>query len=134
MNWGDVLAILGGLAAGILSGFIGIGGGTAFVPIMTVGFRFNQALAQGTSLAAIIPTAIVGGVTHVREGNVLLGPALWMGGGGVAGAILGALLAAHVPGMVLARVWGAFLVLTAFRLGQDAWKKAKVVKAVPPPP
>ncbi len=58
MNWGDVLAILGGLAAGILSGFIGIGGGTAFVPIMTVGFRFNQALAQGTSLAAIIPTAI----------------------------------------------------------------------------
>jgi uncharacterized membrane protein YfcA len=51
----------------------------------------------------------------------------------VVGAILGALLAAHVPGMLLARVWGAFLVLTAFRLGQDAWKKAKVVKAVPPP-
>ncbi len=78
MSWSDGLAILGGLAAGVLSGFIGIGGGTAFVPIMTVGFRFNQALAQGTSLAAIIPTAIVGGVTHVREGNVLLGPALWM--------------------------------------------------------
>ena len=132
MNWGDVLAILGGLAAGILSGFIGIGGGTAFVPIMTVGFRFNQALAQGTSLAAIIPTAIVGGVTHVREGNVLLGPALWMGGGGVVGAILGALLAAHVPGMILARVWGAFLVLTALRLSQDAWKNSKVVKAAPP--
>jgi hypothetical protein len=34
--------------------------------------------------------------------------------------------------MILARVWGAFLVLTAIRLGQDAWKKAKVVKAVPP--
>jgi len=132
VSWSDGLAILGGLAAGILSGFIGIGGGTAFVPIMTVGFRFNQALAQGTSLAAIIPTAIVGGITHVREGNVLLGPALWMGGGGVVGAILGALLAAHVPGLILARVWGAFLVLTAFRLSQDAWKKAKVVKAVPP--
>jgi uncharacterized membrane protein YfcA len=68
----------------------------------------------------------------VREGNVLLGPALWMGGGGVAGAILGALLAAHVPGMILARVWGALLVLTALRLSQDVWKKAKVVKAAPP--
>ena len=132
MTWGDALAILGGLAAGILSGFIGIGGGTAFVPIMTVGFRFNQALAQGTSLAAIIPTAIVGGITHLREGNVLIGPALWMGGGGVVGAILGALLAVHVPGLILARVWGVFLVFMAFRLGQGAWKKETAVKAVPP--
>ena len=69
---------------------------------------------------------------HAAEGDVLLGPALWMGGGGVVGAILGALLAAHVPGLLLARVWGGFLVLTAFRLGQDAWKKANVVKALPP--
>ena len=132
MTWGDALAIVGGLAAGILSGFIGIGGGTAFVPIMTVGFRFNQALAQGTSLAAIIPTAIVGGITHLREGNVLIGPALWMGGGGAAGAILGAVLAVHVPGLILARVWGVFLVFMAFRLGQGVWKKEKAVKAVPP--
>jgi len=82
VTWGDALAILGGFVAGLLSGFVGIGGGSAFVPIMTVGFRFNQALAQGTSLAAIIPTALVGGFTHVREGNVLLGPALWMAGEG----------------------------------------------------
>ena len=132
MTWGDGLAILGGLAAGILSGFIGIGGGTAFVPIMTVGFRFNQALAQGTSLAAIIPTAIVGGITHLRVGNVLIGPALWMGGGGVVGAILGALLAVHVPGLILARVWGVFLVFMAFRLGRGVWKKEQAVKAAPP--
>ncbi len=132
ITWGDGLAVLGGLAAGILSGFIGIGGGTAFVPIMTVGFRFQQALAQGTSLAAIVPTAIVGGITHVREGNVLLGPALWMGGGGVVGAILGALLAVHAPGLILARVWGAFLILFAARLAQGAWKKARVAKAVRP--
>lgn len=122
MNWADLLAVLGGLFAGLLSGFIGIGGGLAFVPIMTVGFRFSQALAQGTSLAAIIPTALVGGITHVREGNVLLGPALWMGGGGVAGSIIGALLAVHVPGQDLARVWGAFLILSALRLAQGAWK------------
>jgi uncharacterized protein len=132
VSWGDALAIFGGFVAGILSGFVGIGGGSAFVPIMTVGFRFNQALAQGTSLAAIIPTAIVGGITHVREGNVLLGPALWMGGGGMVGAVLGALLAVHVPGLILARVWGAFLVLTALRLAQGVWKKPRVVKAVPP--
>ena len=123
MSWGDGLAVLGGFFAGLLSGFVGIGGGSAFVPIMTVGFRFNQALAQGTSLAAIVPTALVGGITHIREGNVLLGPALWMGGGGAAGGVLGALLALYVPGPLLARIWGAFLLLTAFRLGQGVWRK-----------
>lgn len=132
MSWGDVLAILGGVVAGLLSGFLGIGGGSVFVPIMTVGFRFNQALAQGTSLAAIVPTAIVGGITHIREGNVLLGPALWMGGGGFIGGILGALLAIHIPGHVLARVWGAFLILTAWRLGRGAWKKAAAPAPIPP--
>jgi len=129
LSWGDALAVLGGLVAGLLSGLIGIGGGSAFVPIMTVGFRFNQALAQGTSLAAIVPTALVGGITHIREGNVLIGPALWMGGGGLAGAILGALLAIHLPGLLLARVWGAFLLLTALRMAQEALTKARAPRS-----
>ena len=58
MSWGDVLLIAGGLGAGFLSGTIGIGGGLLFVPTMTVGFRISQAVAQGTSLVAIVPTAI----------------------------------------------------------------------------
>ena len=137
MSWSDALAVLGGLAAGLLSGFIGVGGGVAFVPIMTVGFRFPQALAQGTSLAAIVPTALVGGITHIRQGNVLVGPALWMGGGGVVGAVLGALLAIHVPGTQLARVWGAFLLFTAWRIGWGALKRpitAASGQSSPPPP
>ena len=83
---------------------------------MTVGFRLSQAAAQGTSLVAIIPTAIVGGITHLRQGNVLREPALLMGGGGVVGAVIGALVAVEVPGPILARVWGAFLVFSAIRL------------------
>ena len=128
MSWGDAMLILGGLGAGFLSGTIGIGGGLLFVPTMTVGFRISQAVAQGTSLVAIVPTAIVGGVTHIREGNVLLGPAMWMGGGGVGGAVIGALVAVEVPGPILARIWGAFLVLSAYRLGLQA------IRAVPQAP
>ena len=116
MTWTDVLGIAGGFAAGFLSGTIGIGGGLLFVPTMTVGFRLSQAVAQGTSLVAIIPTAIVGGITHIRSGNVLPGPAVLMGGGGVVGAVLGALVAVEVPGPILARIWGGFLVLSAIRL------------------
>ena len=131
MSWGDLLLVVGGLGAGFLSGTIGIGGGLLFVPTMTVGFRLSQAVAQGTSLIAIVPTAIVGGFTHLRQGNVLIRPALWMGGGGVVGAVIGALVAVEVPGSVLARVWGAFLVLSAYRLGLQALQATQ--RPVPPP-
>jgi hypothetical protein len=122
VTWADVLLIVGGFGAGFLSGTIGIGGGVLFVPTMTVLFRVSQAVAQGTSLVAIVPTAIVGGFTHLREGNVEVQPALWMGGGGVVGAVIGALIAVEVPGSILARVWGAFLVFFAIRLGLQAFQ------------
>ena len=129
MTWSDVIAIVGGLGAGFLSGTIGIGGGLLFVPTMTVGLRLSQAVAQGTSLLAIVPTAIVGGFTHLRRGNVLMVPAAWMGGGGVVGAVIGALVAVEVPGPILARVWGAFLVFSAYRLFLQGLKTS----SQPPP-
>ncbi|HSS62550.1 MAG TPA: sulfite exporter TauE/SafE family protein [Candidatus Limnocylindrales bacterium] len=125
MTWSDALLIVGGLVAGFFSGTIGIGGGVLFVPTMTVFFRLSQAVAQGTSLLAIVPTAIVGGFTHLREGNVQVQPALLMGGGGLVGATIGALVAVAVPGPLLARVWGAFLVLFAIRLGIQAVQAAR---------
>jgi uncharacterized protein len=125
VTWSDVVAIVGGFGAGFLSGTIGIGGGLLFVPTMTVGLRLSQAVAQGTSLVAIVPTAIVGGVTHIRRGNVLREPAILMGGGGVVGAVIGALVAVEVPGPYLARIWGAFLVFSAYRLTMQAVRARK---------
>jgi uncharacterized protein len=120
MTWRDVILIVGGFFAGFLSGTIGIGGGALFVPTMTVGAGVSQAVAQGTSLVAIVPTALVSTITHFRQGNVLRDAALWMGGGGVVGAVIGALIAVEVPGPILARVWGAFLLFTAYRLAAQA--------------
>jgi uncharacterized membrane protein YfcA len=122
VTWSDLFGIVAGFGAGFLSGTIGIGGGLLFVPTMTVGFRLSQAVAQGTSLVAIIPTAIVGGITHIRQGNVLREPAILMGSGGVLGAIIGALVAVEIPGPVLARVWGGFLVFSAYRLFMQGFK------------
>ncbi len=115
MSWRDAILVVGGFAAGFLSGTIGIGGGALFVPTKAVGIGLSQAVAQGTSLVAIVPTALVSTVTHFRHGNVLREPAVLMGGGGVVGAVIGALVAVQVPGPILARVWGAFLLFTAYR-------------------
>ena len=120
MTFQDVAAVLGGLVAGLLSGAIGIGGGLVFVPILTIGFRLAQTVAQGTSLAAIVPTALVGGITHLRQGNADVTAAVWLGGAGVVGAVGGALLAVHLESGVLTRVFGVFYIGAALLLLQRA--------------
>ena len=84
--------------------------------MMVVGFGFPQHLAQGTSLVAIIPTALVGAATHQRQGNVVWRAALLMGGAGVLGAVAGAFIAISLPQGLLARLFGAFLIFSAWRI------------------
>ena len=112
----DALAILTGLVIGGLSGVMGIGGGILLVPILVLGFGFGQQIAQGTSLAAIIPTAIVGAYTHDRAHNVDRAAAAWLSAGGIAGALLGALVAVRLPRELLVRLFGALLLYSAYRI------------------
>ena len=132
MTLGDLAAVIGGLAAGLLSGAIGIGGGLVFVPILTIGFRVTQTIAQGTSLAAIVPTALVGGVTHLRQGNANVTAAWWLGGAGVVGAIGGAVLATHLESGLLGRVFGAFYIGAAILLLQRALSTPRETASPPP--
>jgi uncharacterized membrane protein YfcA len=133
VSWSDAAAILGGLVAGFLSGTIGIGGGLAFVPILTIGFRSSQIVAQGTSLAAIVPTAIVGGITHLRLGNVDRPAGLWTGVGGTVGALIGALVAVHLESTLLQRAFGLFVIISAGIMFRRAVEHPVENKQVPPP-
>ena len=112
----DGLVILTGFVVGAVSGVIGVGGGIFLVPIMVLGFRFDQQVAQGTSLAAILPSSFTGGATHASQGNVLWRPALLMAAGGVVGAAIGAGMALHLPREVLGRGFGLFLLFSAYRM------------------
>jgi uncharacterized membrane protein YfcA len=111
-----LLAVLTGLVVGTLSGLVGIGGGVVLVPVLVIGFGFSQHAAQGTSLATLVPTALVGVATHYRHGNVAIRPGVIMGLVGMAGVAVAALAAQHVSGPVLERVFGAFLLVSAYRL------------------
>jgi uncharacterized membrane protein YfcA len=112
----DLLLALAGFVAGAVGGVIGVGGGIVFVPALTIGLGLPQTVAQGTSLAAIVPTALVGGITSEREGNVLRSRLVPMAVLGAVGAGAGALIALALPTGVLVRVFGVFLLLSAWRL------------------
>ena len=121
----DALAIVAGLFVGLASGILGVGGGIFLVPIMTIGFGIKQHVAQGTSLAAIIPTSTVGAITHDRRGTLDRRAAAWMGLGTALGAALGAAAAIHTPHQWLARAFGLVLIYSAYRM----WPRRSTLKA-----
>ena len=99
-----------GLLAGLLSGLFGVGGGTVIVPLLVLLMRFDQRLAAGTSLAAIVPTATVGVISYALHGSVAWIPALILAAGAVGGAQLGTWLLPRMPLTVLRWGFVAFLV------------------------
>lgn len=107
-----VVAGLGtGLAAGMLSGILGVGGGIITVPVMSLLLGVGQQTAQGTSLAAIIPTALSGTRTHYRAGSLNLKVGMFIGIGGVPGSLLGSALANSLPSATLKGIFGTFLIV-----------------------
>lgn len=110
------LVVFAGLVIGVLSGLTGVGGGVFLVPVMVLGFGLTQHVAQGTSLVAILPTAAVGAVTHLRHGNVDLRAALWIGAAGLPAVLAGTAAALALPQRVLAGLFGLLLLVAAYRM------------------
>jgi uncharacterized membrane protein YfcA len=86
-----------GIAAGLLSGLFGIGGGTIIVPALALWLGMNQKLAAGTSITAILPTAIVGAAAYGVQGNIDWIAAACLAFGMVVGAQIGTYLLARLP-------------------------------------
>jgi len=94
----SALPLIGvGLAAGLLSGLFGIGGGTIIVPALALWLGMPQKLAAGTSVAAILPTAVVGAISYGVQGHVDWVAATCLAVGIVIGAQLGTYLLAKLP-------------------------------------
>lgn len=99
------LALIGiGLAAGLLSGLFGVGGGTIIVPLLVLLLGFDQRRAAGTSLAAIVPIAAVGVISYAVSGSVSWVAALVLAVGAVLGAQIGTRLLPRISQRAL--LWG----------------------------
>jgi uncharacterized protein len=111
-----VLAGALGLAAGILSGMFGVGGGILFVPTLALVLGLTQLEAQATSLAAMSPVVAVGAWRQHRYANVAWRAATIVGVASAAGVAAGAALAASLPEDVLRRLFAGLLPVTAIHL------------------
>jgi uncharacterized protein len=112
-----LLYLLLGLAAGALSGLIGIGGGVIIVPALILFFGLSQHQAQGTTLALLIPpVGILAVWTYYKQGYVNLEIAGYMCVGFFVGGLLGAKMATHVSNVVLEKIFGVALLLIAVKM------------------
>lgn len=107
----DLLLVVAGLAAGLLGGLVGVGGGVLMVPALVYAASLGQREAIATSLAAIVPMSIAATVRQHRYGNVDLRSGLMLGVLGIVGAIIGATLAELLPERAL-KIGFALLVLS----------------------
>jgi len=114
-TWTIVAALSLGLAAGVLSGTFGVGGGILFVPAL-VALGLGQVEAAATSLLAIVPTAATGAIRQHAAGNVRLRAALVIGVASIAGAEVGVRIAKAVDESLLRRAFGVLLLIVAVQL------------------
>lgn len=110
-----------GLFAGYAAATLGVGGGIIFVPVLASLFAFGQLEAQGTSLAIILPTALVATIAHARAGRVVWKVAYVTSAPKIVFAFLGAVLAQRMDEEILARVFAVVLALLAVQMARRSW-------------
>ena len=113
-------AALLGVAAGAVSGMLGVGGGILFVPALVLVLDLSQVDGEATSLLAILPVAIVGTWRQHRYGNVRLGEGLAMGTLAAAGTVGGVALVNVLPVDVVKIGFAVLLLFTAVQMVRRA--------------
>jgi uncharacterized protein len=112
-----LLFVLLGLAAGILSGLIGIGGGIIIIPALVLLAGMSQHMAQGTTLALMVPPiGLLAAWTYYKAGCVDLKVAAFICIGFFVGGFFGAKLASNISPAILEKTFGIALLIIGLKL------------------
>ena len=122
-----ITALLIGLAAGMLSGLVGVGGGIVMVPALVFFMNYTQHQAQGTSLAVLtLPVVILASVYYYYECRKAGTPidlkiVGLLAAGFLVGGFFGSKIALQINQELLKKIFAVILFYTAFKmLGWDA--------------
>ena len=117
LSVGHIAALVAiGVATGILAGLLGVGGGVVMVPAMMMLLHMPSAMAKGTSVAVIIPTAIMGTFRNRSKKNVDLRAAGILGLGGIFSAMAGGWISARMSDTLSNVLFASLLIIVAVRL------------------
>lgn len=124
-----VLPAVVGVGIGILSGLLGVGGGTIMVPIFRLAFGMSAVVSTATSLFAIIPTSISGAVSHVRNKTCVPSLGIAAGLGGALTSPVGVWLAQLSPDWAIMLAAALIIGWSAVKMLGKAFKMKPKAKA-----
>jgi uncharacterized protein len=112
-----LVLVLIGVAAGMLSGFVGVGGGIIIVPALMWLLGYTQHQATGTSLAVLLlPVGILAVINYHKAGNLDWKAALIISATFVIGAYFGSKLSLSLPAATVKKIFGGVMILAAIKL------------------
>ena len=112
-----IILLLIGACAGILSGFVGVGGGMIIVPALVFFLGFSQHMAQGTSLVLMLPPiGILAVYNYHKSGNTNITAALIIASAFVVGAYFGSRFSLALDERVVKKIFGVVMILAAIKL------------------
>lgn len=126
-----IAPVLVGIGIGILSGMLGIGGGTVMVPIFRLAFDMSAIMSTATSLFTIIPTSISGAISHVRAKTCIVSLGLAAGIGGACTSPIGVWLATISPGWAIMAAAALIIGYSAVSMLRKAFKMKPANAAAP---
>jgi uncharacterized protein len=112
-----LILVIIGVAAGILGGLVGVGGGIIIVPSLVYFLSFSQKSAQGTSLGLLLlPVGIFGVLQYYKQGHVDLKVVAIIAIGFLAGSYFGSKIALSLPQETVKKIFAIMLLLIAFKM------------------
>jgi uncharacterized protein len=109
--------ILIGIAAGTLSGLLGVGGATIMIPALLIIYKMTQHMAQGTSIIALLlPVGLLAAIKYHQAGNVNLKFGIIIAAGFLVGGYIGASIAQPMPEDILRKLFGVYLLVIALQM------------------
>ena len=117
MNATTILGLLAvGLTAGMLSSMVGIGGGVVIVPCLVIIFAMGQKMAQGTSLAMLLPPiGVLAVINYYKAGYIDFKVSGILCIAFIAGSYFGSKIALNLQESTLKRIFGVFLMILAVK-------------------
>ncbi len=112
-----IILLLIGICAGLLSGFVGVGGGIIIVPALVFFLGYSQHMAQGTSLTLMLPPiGLLAFYNYHKSGNPNIYAALIIAAAFILGAYFGSKLAISLDQKVVKKIFGAVMLLASIKL------------------
>jgi uncharacterized membrane protein YfcA len=118
MSISMLLILIGiGILTGIMAGMLGIGGAIIMIPALVYFMGFSQQMAQGTSLAVMLPPiGILAAYNYYKAGHVDIKFALILAGAFLIGSYFGSKFALTLPQATLKKIFGILLMLIAIKM------------------